>query len=301
MLKKLLLSFITVLIPLFIFSADFSAAQKLDFLLECDNNENSSYLQVDLYAEGSCILSAATIKITYDENAIDFSSISKQYDSFEVRSKESEGEVKSILLCSNGYSFKKRAKLLSYKFKNISGKSTNVNLSVSDVVDYKLSQVNVGNVYGCKLTFNENGNVSSADKIINKKSDKLNSQNNTKTSDKDVDKEDNSKVIIPNTVIAEEEEQAINTEKTATSPHIKTNSDMFNWKIFVIGTLIGIIIMFLFYVAYKIGINQRKSNQKIKVKVKPSNKQNNQFKSYRTKAYRKYNKRVKKRNNRKSR
>lgn len=177
---RLLLTMLAVIVSLFDFGfVDVFAKTSLDYFLlaEEPTNKNSSVFYVSLFVKGKAVLSAATVSLSFSSEQAELSSVSGGSSTFELRSIRKKTSAKTILLCENGYSFKKQACLLTYRFKKKTDSHITINLAVSDTVDYKLNPLAVGKVDGCDLYFANNERIvtyknSSTAKAIKKKNEK---------------------------------------------------------------------------------------------------------------------------------
>ncbi|MGN0477711.1 MAG: hypothetical protein ACI4HM_10305, partial [Ruminococcus sp.] len=165
----------------------------------------------------------------------------------------SNGKINTIILCSYGYSFKGKAKLMTFQFKSIKSGETLINAQISDPVDKDLNAVPIGNVYGCKISINGDNIQSKTVRVTSTDSEK---------SESNVENKNSSNKTDSNSVVGDEEyiesDDFLYEEEESTSPDLVDNEDNTPYLPYVIGAIISVIIVLIIYISYRLGKNNQK-------------------------------------------
>ena len=227
-----------------------SATSKVDYSLAAQPCDKDRLFNVDVYVKGKANISAVNVAIAFDSNYMEFRRVTGANDAFEIQHKQSNGKISTIMLCSYGYSFNSKAKLMTFQFKSIKSGSTIINAQISDPVDKELNAVSIGNVYGCKITINGDN--------IKSKPVKVASSNYQKSeSGKEDDKTDKESVVAEEVF---EEIDDLPYEEERTSPNIVDNRENNPYLPYIIGGIIAVIVVLIICISYRLGKNNQYSD-----------------------------------------
>lgn len=230
-----------------------NAASKIDFSLSCDSVYKNRLFNVDLIVNGNANLSAFNVTITYDSESVEFRKVESHDNAFEVKNKNSNGKVNAIVLCSYGYKFNGKAKIISFKFKSVDTGITDFGLAISDPVDNNGNKLSIGSVYGTEMKIDENNKITS--KRIKSNSSKSsgrsgNSSSKTYGSNNSTNgKADSVKVPKVNYVGGDSKASA-----STTAPMDNAYNDNSEPKsLFVMGVLVTLGVVLIIYIVYNVG------------------------------------------------
>ncbi|MGN1131749.1 MAG: hypothetical protein ACI4RL_02495 [Ruminococcus sp.] len=233
----------------------FSAFERVNYSLNAETCDKDRLFNVDVYVEGKANISAVDIAISFDSSYMEFRRVYGANDAFEIQHKQSNGKISTIILCSYGYSFNGKAKLMTFQFKSIKSGETLVNAQISDPVDKNLNSIPIGNVYGCKVSINGNEIKSKAVKTSS-------SESKSSVSDGENVKSEN----IKDKSSVEEEYDYIDSEgffsdeEETTSPDLVDNYDNNPYLTYVMGAIITIVLVLIIFIAYRLGKNNPKTD-----------------------------------------
>lgn len=236
----LLTSLLLLIVP--ITTLNTNASSKIDFSLSCDSVYKNRLFNVDLIVNGNANLSAFSVSITYDSESVEFRKVDSPDKAFDVKKKNSNGKVNAIVLCSYGYKFNGKAKIISFKFKSVDTGITDFGLAISDPVDNNGNKLSIGSVYGAEIKIEKNKITS---KRIKSNSSKSSGRSNS-TSSKTYGSNNSVKV---NYVGGDSKESA-----STTSPMDNAYTDNSEPKsLFVMGVLVTLGVVLIIYIVYNVG------------------------------------------------
>ena len=243
----LLTSLLLLIVP--ITTLNTNASSKIDFSLSCDSVYKNRLFNVDLIVNGNANLSAFSVSITYDSESVEFRKVDSPDKAFDVKKKNSNGKVNAIVLCSYGYKFNGKAKVISFKFKSVDTGITDFGLAISDPVDNNGNKLSIGSVYGAEMKIDENKITS---KRINSNISKSSGKSNSKiygSNNSTNGKADSVKVPKVNYVDGDSKESA-----STTSPMDNAYTDNSEPKsLFVMGVLVTLGVVLIIYIVYNVG------------------------------------------------
>lgn len=229
-----------------------NASSKIDFSLSCDSVYKNRLFNVDLIVNGNANLSAFSVSITYDSGSVEFRKVDSPDKAFDVKKKNSNGKVNAIVLCSYGYKFNGKAKIISFKFKSVDTGITDFGLAISDPVDNNGNKLSIGSVYGAEMNIEENKITSKRIKSNSSKSSGRSNSTNSKTygsNNSANGKADSVKVPKVNYVGGDSKESA-----STTSPMDNAYTDNSEPKsLFVMGVLVTLGVVLIIYIVYNVG------------------------------------------------
>ncbi len=229
-----------------------NASSKIDFSLSCDSVYKNRLFNVDLIVNGNANLSAFNVTITYDSESVEFRKVDSPDKAFDVKNKNSNGKINAIVLCSYGYKFNGKAKIISFKFKSVDTGITDFGLAISDPVDNNGNKLSIGSVYGTEMKIDENNKITS--KRIKSNSSKSSNGSSTRgktySSNDGTNKTDDSvKVPRVNYVGGDSKESA-----STTAPMDNAYTDNSEPKsLFVMGVLVTLGVVLIIYIVYNVG------------------------------------------------
>ena len=246
----LLTSLLLLIVP--ITTLNTNASSKIDFSLFCDSVYKNRLFNVDLIVNGNANLSAFSVSITYDSESVEFRKVDSPDKAFDVKKKNSNGKVNAIVLCSYGYRFNGKAKIISFKFKSVDTGITDFGLAISDPVDNNGNKLSIGSVYGAEMKIEKNKITSKRIKSNSSKSSGRSNSTSIKTygSNNSVNgKADSVKVPKVNYVGGDSKESA-----STTSPMDNAYTDNSEPKsLFVMGVLVTLGVVLIIYIVYNVG------------------------------------------------
>lgn len=230
-----------------------NASSKIDFSLSCDSVYKNRLFNVDLIVNGNANLSAFSVSITYDPESVEFRKVDSPDKAFDVKKKNSNGKVYAIVLCSYGYKFNGKAKIISFKFKSVDTGTTDFGLAISDPVDNNGNKLSIGSVYGAEMKIDENNKITSKRiKSNSSKSSGRSGSTSSKTygSNKSTNgKADSVKVPKVNYVGGDSKEST-----STTTPIDNAYTDNSEPKsLFVMGILATLGVVLIIYIVYNVG------------------------------------------------
>lgn len=229
-----------------------NASSKIDFSLSCDSVYKNRLFNVDLIVNGNANLSAFNVTITYDSESVEFRKVDSPDKAFDVKKKNSNGKVNAIFLCSYGYKFNGKAKIISFKFKSVDTGITDFGLDISDPVDNNGNKLSIGSVYGAEMKIEENKITSKRIKSNSSKSSGRSGNSSSKTygsNNSTSGKADSVKVPKVNYVGGDSKESA-----STTSPMDNAYTDNSEPKsLFVMGILVTLGVLLIVYIVYNVG------------------------------------------------
>ena len=229
-----------------------NASSKIDFSLSCDSVYKNRLFNVDLIVNGNANLSAFSVSITYDSGSVEFRKVDSPDKAFDVKKKNSNGKVNAIVLCSYGYKFNGKAKIISFKFKSVDTGITDFGLAISDPVDNNGNKLSIGSVYGAEMKIEKNKITSKRIKSNSSKSSGRSNSTSSKHygSNNSVNgKSDSVKVPKVNYVGGDSKESA-----STTSPMDNAYTDNSEPKsLFVMGVLVTLGVVLIIYIVYNVG------------------------------------------------
>lgn len=279
--SRKLYSFVFILVLLlisfmpFLSCKSFTATRQVDYFLKAESCDKDRLFNVDVYVEGKTNLAAIEVAITFDSNYMEFRRVYGANDAFEIQHKQSDGKISTIMLCSYGYSFSGKAKLMTFQFKSLKSGNTIINTHISDPVNKDLNSIPVGNVYGCLVTINGDKIKSDSVKITTEKQGNLTKNNKNKEEsvknkkenivvsgeDEYTDKKVNSVDEENDYEVNEDiQEELIESEETS-SPDLTDNENNTPYLPYVIGAIIVVIIVLIIYISYRLGRNNQNSDR----------------------------------------
>ena len=229
-----------------------NASSKIDFSLSCDSVYKNRLFNVDLIVNGNANLSAFNVTITYDYESVEFRKVDSPDKAFDVKKKNSHGKVNAIVLCSYGYKFNGKAKIISFKFNSVDTGITDFGLAISDPVDNNGNKLSIGSVYGAEMKIGENKITSKRIKSNSSKSSGRSGNSSSKTygsNNSTSGKADSVKVPKVNYVGGDSKESA-----STTSPTDNAYTDNSEPKsLFVMGILVTLGVLLIVYIVYNVG------------------------------------------------
>ena len=244
------MSLLLLIVP--ITTLNTNASSKIDFSLSCDSVYKNRLFNVDLIVNGNANLSAFSVSITYDSESVEFRKLDSPDKAFDVKKKNSNGKVNAIVLCSYGYKFNGKAKIISFKFKSVDTGITDFGLAISDPVDNNGNKLSIGSVYGAEMKIEENKITSKRIKSNSSKSSGRSNSTSSKTygSNNSVNgKADSVKVPKVNYVGGDSKESV-----STTSPMDNAYTDNSEPKsLFVMGVLVTLGVILIIYIVYNVG------------------------------------------------
>lgn len=247
---------LTTFMPLSI-CVNSNAISKVDYSLKAENCNKDRLFNVDVYVEGNTNISAVTVSISFNPSYMEFRKVKGANDAFDIQHKESDGKISAIILCSYGYGFNGKAKLMTFQFKSIKSGNTAVNARISDPVDKDLNSVPIGNVYGCKVSIN-------GDKIKSQSAKSSSKSKSSVVGDKSVNSTENNVDEEVDSVVSEEEYQESEEflfDEESESADLIDNTEKYPYTPYYIGGIIVIILVFLLYIAYRVGKSNNQSEK----------------------------------------
>ena len=226
----LLTSLLLLIVP--ITTLNTNASSKIDFSLSCDSVYKNRLFNVDLIVNGNANLSAFSVSITYDSESVEFRKVDSPDKAFDVKKKNSNGKVNAIVLCSYGYKFNGKAKIISFKFKSFDTGITDFGLAISDPEENKITSKRI-----------KSNSSKSSGRSGNSSSKTYGSNNSTN------ENADSVKVPKVNYVGGDSKESA-----STTSPMDNAYTDNSEPKsLFVIGVLVTLGVVLIIYIVYNVG------------------------------------------------
>ncbi|MGN0460017.1 MAG: hypothetical protein ACI4HL_03780 [Ruminococcus sp.] len=256
-LNSILLASIFILTTFLPFATcmSYSASGKVNYSLNAETCDKDRLFNVDVYVEGKANISAVDVSISFDSSYMEFRRVYGANDAFEIQHKQSNGKISTIILCSYGYSFNGKAKLMTFQFKSIKSGETLINTQIADPVDKNLNSIPIGNVYGCKVSINGNEIKSKTVKTSSSKSkSSVNDGENVKSENID----DKSSVEEEYDYI--DSEGFFSDEEETTSPDFVDNYDNNPYLPYVMGAIITIVLVLIIFIAYRLGKNNPKTD-----------------------------------------
>ena len=192
------------------------------------------------------------MSITYDSESVEFRKVDSPDKAFDVKKKNSNGKVNAIVLCSYGYKFNGKAKIISFKFKSVDTGITDFGLAISDPVDNNGNKLSIGSVYGAEMKIEENKITSKRIKSNSSKSSGRSGNSSSKTygsNNSTNGNADSVKVPKVNYVGGDSKESA-----STTSPMDNAYTDNSEPKsLFVMGVLVTLGVVLIIYIVYNVG------------------------------------------------
>ncbi len=209
------------------------AAEKISFSLNNVNVDNNRLFTVEMTANCSSPLSAASFEISYDGNMIEYRDI-KTDSTSKISANEVNNKIKVVYLNTYGKDISNGKVIFSITFKALKAGKCHINYTVSDCVDADVKSLDFGNCTSGTVT-------------INGKSD---NKTNDKSENKENSKNDSSKTDSMKSEIGEEETTVLSTydELGMLNP-----IDDSNTRNLIIGICIGVSAMLFIFVGFTVG------------------------------------------------
>lgn len=173
--KIFTLLLLAVIVFLSVFSSVFTvfAADSINFKCKNESCSTNRLVTIDMIADCSKNLSAATFEFTYDKNMFEFRSVKSADNSSIVKANEQTNNVKVVFLNTYGQEIGGGKTIFSVTLKAINPGTGYLDFSVNSCVDENVKSLSVGNCTAAKIT------VSGANVISNQSNNKSSNSNNS--------------------------------------------------------------------------------------------------------------------------
>lgn len=257
--NSIIFTAILILTTFMPFSTDLNvnALSKVNYSLKAENCDKDRLFNVDVYVEGNTNISAVTVSISFNPSYMEFRKVKGANDAFDIQHKESDGKISAIILCSYGYGFNGKAKLMTFQFKSIKSGNTAVNARISDPVDKDLNSIPIGNVYGCRVTINGDKIKSQSAKSSSKSQSYLSGEKSVKSSDNNAYED----AEVDALEVESEEIDEFLSDEESESADLIDNTEKYPYTPYYIGGIIVIILVFLLYISYRVGKSNNQSEE----------------------------------------
>lgn len=149
------------------------SAEKVSFRLQDCTTDNNRLFTVDMLADCSSTISAASFEFTYDKDMFEFRDAKVTDDESKIAFNELDNKVKVVYLYTNGKNINDGISIFTLTFKSVKEGTGYIDFSVSDCVSGDIKPLDAGNCTSAKITVNS--------KSISKSESGSKSDNNSKT------------------------------------------------------------------------------------------------------------------------